>query len=49
MAQDLKSQIKEIKDPSCLECQNPLPHSHCKCPYCGNPDCVCEFIKFDRR
>ena len=45
MAQDLKSQMKDGKYPLCTECLNPLPHCHCKCPYCGNPECVCEFAK----
>ena len=30
----------------CKECQNPLPHCHCLCPYCGKRD-DCECALFD--
>ena len=30
----------------CLLCQNPFPHCHCKCPYCGLRD-ECECALFD--
>jgi hypothetical protein len=43
MAQEIKKHLKENDFPLCTMCQNTLPHSHCKCPKCGNPDCVCEF------
>lgn len=43
MAQDFELHMKESKYPNYPDCKNTLPHCHCKCPYCGNPDCVCEF------
>ena len=30
----------------CERCYNPLPHCHCKCPYCGERD-KCECALFD--
>jgi len=30
----------------CQICHNPLPHCHCKCPYCGERD-GCECALFD--
>jgi len=30
----------------CNKCHNPLPHCHCKCPYCGQRD-NCECALFD--
>ncbi len=30
----------------CKSCDNPLPHCHCKCPYCGERD-KCECALFD--
>ena len=30
----------------CKDCDNPLPHCHCKCPYCGERD-KCECALFD--
>ena len=30
----------------CQMCNNPLPHCHCKCPYCGERD-KCECALFD--
>jgi len=30
----------------CHLCHNPLPHCHCKCPYCGERD-SCECALFD--
>ena len=30
----------------CEACKNPLPHCHCKCPYCGELN-GCECALFD--
>jgi hypothetical protein len=30
----------------CEHCFNPLPHCHCRCPYCGERD-QCECALFD--
>jgi len=31
---------------NCELCHNPLPHCHCRCPYCGERD-ECECALFD--
>ncbi|MBS1267713.1 MAG: hypothetical protein MAG458_00425 [Nitrosopumilus sp.] len=31
---------------NCQKCHNPLPHCHCKCPYCNERD-KCECALFD--
>ena len=30
----------------CNQCHVPLPHCHCKCPYCGKRD-DCDCVLFD--
>jgi len=49
MAQEFNLDLKDSKYPLCTECKNTLPHCHCKCPYCGNPECVCDFSKHEGR
>jgi len=42
-----KTTTQEFEDyMDCQECHNPLPHCHCKCPYCGERD-RCECALFD--
>lgn len=31
---------------NCSQCHIPMPHCHCKCPYCGKRD-DCECVLFD--
>jgi hypothetical protein len=35
----------EFEEQICSQCHITRPHCHCKCPYCGNPECVCEFSR----
>lgn len=44
MLNDTKCNIEEYSD--CQLCHNPLPHCHCRCPYCGERD-KCECALFD--
>ncbi|WP_192828380.1 hypothetical protein [Nitrosopumilus adriaticus] len=38
---------QDLEEYTCCEaCKNPLPHCHCKCPYCGERD-KCECALFD--
>lgn len=42
-----KISIQEFDDYTyCQKCHNPLPHCHCKCPYCSESD-GCECALFD--
>jgi hypothetical protein len=34
---------EKFEEQICSQCHITRPHCHCKCPYCGNPECVCEF------
>ncbi len=39
--------LQEAEDyVKCKYCDNPFPHCHCKCPYCGERD-KCECVLFD--
>ena len=36
MAQEIEFHKTKVEFTNCTLCQNPCPHSHCKCPQCGN-------------
>jgi len=42
----MKTLLKNEEYMDCFECNNPLPHCHCMCPYCGERD-KCECALFD--